>query len=203
MPFWKRKRDLEIRPSTARDWTGGHHGSIQNASESTKHTESIKAASGQSQASLAIKPLDTERLGLFVLANQDENDPEAIDIVAIHGLNGHWENTWRTTTQNGGGVNWLREFLPQQVPRARVMSFGYDSVLQFSKSVADIGTFAEQLLEDLISRRAGPATRRPIIFICHSLGGIVVKKVSETSCYVLFSDCPRLFLPSLGYCQSA
>src|ERR1700709_2784469 len=149
MPFWRRKRDLEIRPSTARDSTEGHHGSIQNASETTKHTGSIKAASGQSQASFAIKSLGAERLGLFVLANQDENDPEAIDIVAIHGLNGHWENTWRTTTQNGGRVNWLREFLPQQVPRARVMSFGYDSVLQFSKSVADIGTFAEQLLEDL------------------------------------------------------
>lgn len=119
-----------------------------------------------------------ERWGLFVLEPQDDNDPDAIDIVALHGLNGHWEKTWQSDKQNskGGGPMWLRDFLPQQIPHARIMSFGYDSVLLFSKSTSDVGTFAEQLLESLLSRRMNVPGTRPIIFICHSLGGIVVKK---------------------------
>lgn len=74
---------------------------------------------------------------------------------------------------------WLRDFLPQQIPHARIMSFGYDSVLLFSKSTSDVATFAEQLLESLLSMRMNVPEMRPIIFICHSLGGIVVKKVSS------------------------
>lgn len=125
-----------------------------------------------------------ERWGLFVLEPQDDNDPEAIDIVALHGLNGHWEKTWQSDkpTSKGGGAMWLRDFLPQQIPHARVMSFGYDSVLLFSKSTSDVGTFAEQLLESLLSRRMNVPETRPIIFICHSLGGIVVKKVGFLLC---------------------
>jgi protein SERAC1 len=114
---------------------------------------------------------------LFVFADQDEDDTGAIDIVALHGLNGNWERTWQHTTKSGGKVLWLRDFLPKQIPHARIMSLGYNSVLQFSKSVADIGTFAEQLLAALVAKRRGRAARRHIIFVCHSLGGIVVKKV--------------------------
>lgn len=123
----------------------------------------------------------TERWGLFVLEPQEDNDPDAIDIVALHGLNGHWEKTWQSNKpgSKGGGPMWLRDFLPQQIPHARIMSFGYDSVLLFSKSTSDVGTFAEQLLESLLSQRMNVAETRPIIFICHSLGGIVVKKVGS------------------------
>ncbi|KAF3766683.1 hypothetical protein M406DRAFT_233005, partial [Cryphonectria parasitica EP155] len=101
-----------------------------------------------------------------------------VDIVALHGLNGHWETTWQSTTSSvkGRPVMWLRDFLPEQVPRARIMSFGYDSALFFGKSVSDVDTFAEQLLEALLPLRLDEVARRPIIFICHSLGGIVVKK---------------------------
>ena len=43
-------------------------------------------------------------------------------IVAVHGLNGHRENTW---TMNGR--NWLRDFLPKNIPNARIYSWGYDA----------------------------------------------------------------------------
>ncbi|KAI1322949.1 hypothetical protein F5Y16DRAFT_403920 [Xylariaceae sp. FL0255] len=56
------------------------------------------------------------------------------------------------------------------------MSYGYDSSV-FSKSIATIGIFADQLLEELLAKRSSPAEReRPIMFLCHSLGGIVFKK---------------------------
>jgi hypothetical protein len=175
MPFWNRKKDTQVGVLATLDSTERRPASIQSSVQASEVSDS------RSQASTAKNSLEVKenRLGLFVFKDQDDNDPDVVDIVAIHGLNGHWEKTWQTTTRRGDQVVWLRDFLPQQIPHARIMSFGYDSVLQFSKSVAHIGTFAEQLLEDLVSRRMGLAARRPIIFVCHSLGGIVVKKVRQ------------------------
>jgi hypothetical protein len=120
-----------------------------------------------------------KKFGLFVFHEQSEDSINVVDIVAVHGLNGHFQKTWQTT-QDGQEVNWLRDFLPKQIPFARVLSFSYNSTVMFTKSVADIGTFSEQLLEDLLSMRSGLAASRPIIFVCHSLGGIVVKKVRNS-----------------------
>jgi hypothetical protein len=118
-----------------------------------------------------------ERLGLLVLANQASNDLDAVDIVAIHGINGHRMKTWTTMSQSGQPVTWIKDFLPHHIPHARVMTFGYDSSVKSSKSVADVGTFANELLEGLLSRRQSSIEQmRPIIFVCHSLGGIVAKK---------------------------
>ncbi|KAK0123332.1 hypothetical protein ONS96_010326 [Cadophora gregata f. sp. sojae] len=122
-------------------------------------------------------PIDTSQFGMFILEDKPSDLAKAVDVVAVHGLNGHYLNTWTATNAAGQKVVWLKDLLPKQLPDARIMSYGYNSALQFSKSVAGIGTFAEQLLEDLRSWRGTQAERdRPIIFICHSLGGLVVKQ---------------------------
>lgn len=60
---------------------------------------------------------------------------------------------------------------------ARVLSFSYNSTVKYSKSDANIYDFADQLLEGLYaSRQSEEEQRRPVIFICHSLGGIVFKQ---------------------------
>ena len=43
-------------------------------------------------------------------------------VVAVHGLNGHRENTWTVD-----GINWLRDFLPLEIQNARILSWGYDA----------------------------------------------------------------------------
>ncbi|KAF3807774.1 Protein SERAC1, partial [Colletotrichum gloeosporioides] len=93
-------------------------------------------------------------------------------IVAVHGLGGDWEGTW---TSNGR--LWLRDFVPSQLPSARVWSFGYDSSI-LSQTVADINDVAISLLDSLDGERSRTSsTGKPIIFVAHSLGGVIVKRV--------------------------
>ena len=100
-------------------------------------------------------------------------------IVAVHGLGGDWESTWT----DSGDKLWLRDFLPKQLKEAgvesRIFSYGYDASTAFSNSVADIDDQACILLDFLkLERSSSREEQRPIIFIAHSLGGIIVKKVS-------------------------
>ncbi|RFU35449.1 hypothetical protein B7463_g869, partial [Scytalidium lignicola] len=119
---------------------------------------------------------DRDEYGMFILRDKPSNRLGIVDVVAIHGLNGHYSRTW--TSQRGSeSANWLKDFLPTQLLNTRIMSFGYNSTVQFSKSDADISTFAEQLLEELLAVRCTQIEmHRPLVFICHSLGGIVFKK---------------------------
>ena len=65
---------------------------------------------------------------------------------------------------------------------ARLMSYGYDSTTAFSKSVTDIEDQATILIDALNSERGSPSEKnRPLMFIAHSLGGIIVKKVLFSS----------------------
>ncbi|KAA6414181.1 MAG: hypothetical protein FRX48_02543 [Lasallia pustulata] len=108
--------------------------------------------------------------GLIVLA---EGPDPALDIVAVHGLNGHHEKTW--TTNN---VNWLRDLLPSDIPNARILSWGYDANTHSTSQISGqyLYDHARTLVSDLCLKRRLTKTRtRPIIFVAHSLGGIVVK----------------------------
>jgi hypothetical protein len=89
---------------------------------------------------------------------------------------GDWELTW---TDEWSRSLWLRDFLPLTVPTARVWSYGYDSEV-LSQSVNEIDLEARSLLDRIQGAREDSGTlQKPIIFIAHSLGGIIVKKVSE------------------------
>ncbi|CAG7852040.1 Ribosome assembly protein 4 {ECO:0000303/PubMed:16221974} AltName: Full=Notchless protein homolog 1 {ECO:0000250/UniProtKB:Q9VPR4}; AltName: Full=Ribosome biogenesis factor RSA4 {ECO:0000303/PubMed:19737519} [Serendipita indica DSM 11827] len=95
-----------------------------------------------------------------------------VDVVAIHGLDGHRENTW-----TDGGILWLSHFLPLSLPRARVLTYGYDADTQHETCVStqNIHRHAQKLAQSLsMNRKDDP--RRPIIFIAHDLGGIILKK---------------------------
>lgn len=198
MQFWKRKGGPSNRSSRRRPAAPGDRASnstskgrpsiLINETESSDIHVTVNLTEGRNAFGGRVTEcpveVNEERYGLFCVHDQPRDKANTVDIVAVHGLNGHFEKTWEAESLSGQKVNWVKDFLPQQMPYARIMSFGYDSTVLFSKTAADIGTYAEQLLEDLISYR-GLFMRRPIIFICHSLGGIIVKKVCATPVVIL------------------
>ena len=72
-----------------------------------------------------------------------------LDVVAIHGLNGHPINTW-TCKETEPQVFWLRDLLPQALPGARIYTYGYNSNVFFSQSPGDISSYAKGLLDRLV-----------------------------------------------------
>ncbi|KIW24354.1 uncharacterized protein PV07_10073 [Cladophialophora immunda] len=113
-----------------------------------------------------------------------QNEEPELDIVAVHGLNGHAINTWTAESPMKGGepICWLNhpDFLPKFISRARVLTWGYNANVSSMKGPTSsdrILQHAQSLVQQLQGDRTlKGATERPIIFLCHSLGGIVVKR---------------------------
>ncbi|KAH7308397.1 hypothetical protein B0I35DRAFT_453717 [Stachybotrys elegans] len=103
--------------------------------------------------------------------------PDAnVDICFVHGLTGNRTSTW---TAHEESTPWPKTLLPPEVKSARILTYGYDAYV-VSKTVASSNRLldhATNLLTDLTNdRRRCNASSRPLIFIAHSLGGLVCKE---------------------------
>ncbi|KAF8534452.1 hypothetical protein BDD12DRAFT_895849 [Trichophaea hybrida] len=102
-------------------------------------------------------------------------EPE-FDVIAVSGLSAHAFGSWKSPLQSH--VMWLRDFLRLDFPEFRVLTWGYDSNLKDSTTTNSIMNFSRQLLTAVYGARDEHEVkhRRPIIFIGHSLGGLVIKQ---------------------------
>ncbi|KAI3335701.1 hypothetical protein F4824DRAFT_510599 [Ustulina deusta] len=66
---------------------------------------------------------------------------------------------------------WIRQGIRKEVSKARVMLYRHRELAEGMT----IGTAADDLIEQVTKMRAGLEKARPIFFICHSIGGLVVK----------------------------
>ncbi|KAG9450954.1 hypothetical protein H6P81_010919 [Aristolochia fimbriata] len=116
-----------------------------------------------------------------------------IDIVFVHGLRGGPFKTWRitedkaSTTSKSGlvekidqeagkeGTCWPREWLASDFPHARIFTVKYKTNLtQWSGASLPLQEVSSMLLKKLDAAGIGS---RPVVFVTHSLGGLVVKQM--------------------------
>lgn len=98
------------------------------------------------------------------------------DLIAVCGLDGHPYGSFAgKELDNQMKKMWLHDFLSKDFPNFRTMVFGYDSKLRDSHGLHAIADYTDQLLEELSRVRVNPeAARRPIVFVGHSFGGIII-----------------------------
>ncbi|KAI8711215.1 Protein SERAC1 [Fusarium sp. LHS14.1] len=105
-----------------------------------------------------------------------------VDIIAIHGLGGHAFGSFK---QRGGHYMWLQETLEsdlvkirefEQHIRPRILIYGYDAHVDKSQTFQSMEDLAIELRMQLRGIRQRHPTR-PLIFIGHSLGGLLIKEL--------------------------
>ncbi|KAF4627618.1 hypothetical protein G7Y89_g10540 [Cudoniella acicularis] len=145
-------------------------------------------------------------IGLSVLVNPSR---PSLDIVFVHGFTGHPERTWSQKRGASDGqfendedgerpskfrkllgnrirrsIYWPRDLLPINIPNARILTYGYDTNIRHRASSAinksTVYDIAWNFLVSLEAARCAE-TSRPLLFIAHSLGGIIVKEALRRS----------------------
>ncbi|KAL6412597.1 hypothetical protein AUP68_03801 [Ilyonectria robusta] len=120
--------------------------------------------------------VDSHFLGITPLSGKED---AVLDIIAIPDLDSHAIGGFKAKT----GTNvWLRDFLPEDIPTARVLTYGYDTAIAEKNAKYSITDLAKAFLDSYKSFREQTQTsRRPIIFIGHGLGGLLIKEALSMS----------------------
>ncbi|KAF5649613.1 ankyrin protein [Fusarium sp. NRRL 52700] len=114
---------------------------------------------------------DSHFTGFTPLHRASDSDCH-IDLIAVCGLGGHALGSFK---EKNGRFVWLRDALPSEIPNARILTYGYDTRLSKSnafQNLTDLGRALQIDLEDIHD----PTQPRSILFIGHSLGGLVIKE---------------------------
>ncbi|KAK6451809.1 hypothetical protein FP744_10008060 [Trichoderma asperellum] len=123
-------------------------------------------------------------LGLTVIHHPPGE--RSVDIIFVHGLGGSSRMTW--AHNHSLDFFWPLKFLPLEpdINGARILTFGYNGKFRpgSAKNKMSILDFAKDLLYDLKYAQDESAPEpenlrmgeRPIIFLVHSMGGLIVKE---------------------------
>ncbi|PRQ27622.1 putative alpha/Beta hydrolase [Rosa chinensis] len=120
-----------------------------------------------------------------------KREPPHLDIIFVHGLRGGPYKTWRiaedkSSTKSGLvekidqeagklGTFWPGEWLSADFPQARMFTLRYKSSLtQWSGASLPLQEVSSMLLEKIVAAGIGD---RPVVFVTHSMGGLVVKQI--------------------------
>lgn len=97
--------------------------------------------------------------------------------IVISGLASHPFGSWQEKGSDKSYM-WIRDAIPARLPNIRIVLYGYDTTLidsQSGQSIVEISaTFQERLLNRYST--ASSDITRPLAFLAHSLGGIMLKQ---------------------------
>ncbi|KAI9725250.1 MAG: hypothetical protein M1828_003431 [Chrysothrix sp. TS-e1954] len=127
-------------------------------------------------------PYDSAPLGLTLVYSYPQ---PVVDIIFVHGLGGTSKGTWSLGRDpQNFWPPWLGS--ESDLSKSRIFTFGYRAPIRGHYTTFDILAFAKDLIfrmkifsGDGEEREARPIGTAPIIFVTHSMGGLIVKKVSH------------------------
>ncbi|CAL5205992.1 unnamed protein product [Lathyrus oleraceus] len=122
-------------------------------------------------------------------------DCPPLDVVFVHGLRGGPYKTWRISEDKSStmstlvekideeagklGTFWPGEWLSSDFPHARLFTLRYKTNLtQWSGASLPLQEVSSMLMEKLVAAGIG---NRPVVFVTHSMGGLVVKQILHTA----------------------
>ncbi|XP_046850045.1 protein SERAC1-like isoform X2 [Xenia sp. Carnegie-2017] len=137
--------------------------------------------------------------GIFVVAPETNFGRVEVDLVFLHGLRGGPFRTWRsrreTSTETCTTDCWPRDWLPVDLPECRVIVVEYDTELSGWTSKCPVqseGSTIDYRVSKILSKLMNAGVgKRPVVWICHSLGGLTVKQIlsnatsSSDYCFLL------------------
>ncbi len=99
-----------------------------------------------------------------------------VDVIFVHGLTGDPKDTWCSGPSQEFWPNWL----VHELNRLDIYTLGYPSSLfaKWDQIEMDLPERANNILELLAGKGIGS---RPIVFVAHSLGGLIVKALLRRS----------------------
>ncbi|KAI1418315.1 hypothetical protein F5Y13DRAFT_176432 [Hypoxylon sp. FL1857] len=132
------------------------------------------------------------------------------DCIAISGLASHPFGSWQPKHRSKSFM-WIRDTLPKSLPYIRPILYGYDTTLVRSQSFQNIFDLALGLVSQLKANGWASPTCKPLAFLAHSLGGVVLKQAFVSLANRIECDDPILNamkgailfgVPNLGMEQS-
>jgi hypothetical protein len=168
---WESRKPTRTAPDSALD---GHSAdppdsiSIHSTTESRPSTLTVKKT-GRFKAKV-------ERIKS---GHSDEHQRENIRGLAGGGMTRTGKGTLKVERRY---CFWPRDLLPKECPTARILTWGYDTkVAKFTGGAINKNSVFSHGKDLLFDLQRVKVSGRPIIFVAHSLGGIVVKEMLSAS----------------------
>ena len=179
------QRELDVGEASRFSWRPKPSATSTSLSEATTLAEASSSPSGTRCITDGVSNNPRQRtIGIETLYSPPEGLLATVDIVFIHGITGSSRGTW-TYRRKGVEVFWSAELLRLDIPDARILTFGYDANVVNWTSAASanrLANHAENLLGGLSRfRERSESSHRPVIFVMHSLGGLVVQNALDLS----------------------
>ncbi|KAK6072174.1 hypothetical protein SCUP515_07506 [Seiridium cupressi] len=154
--------------------------------------------------------LDSHFRGMTPLYDIVPPHEHKYNCIAISGLASHPFGSWQPKGREKKFM-WLRDALPRYEPTIRTWIYGYDTSLTDITSFQSVSDLASALVDHLTVDEFTSSTAPSMVFLAHSLGGIVLKEAigrlansGETFNHVLslIKGAIMFGVPNLGMEQS-